>query len=167
MTTTAGMPISMYPFQDCSEPKWKARLDEVSNVFLEHHHSGWAHMASYGQHLFQLQHDTQRIVAGQRRRLGRYVEEVKSLHQETSCMAQEHGAMCQQVRDLESRLHDKDKELLTIYRHSTERDQELVMHRGLLREAEEATTAKAHELEEFQATKAEEIIVRIDSPRGG
>jgi hypothetical protein len=37
-------------------------------------------------------------------------------------MTQEYGAMCQQVRDLESRLHDKDLELLTIYRHSTEHD---------------------------------------------
>jgi hypothetical protein len=62
------------------------------------------------------------------------------------------------VRDLESHLRNKDKELLTIYRRSTERDQELLRHCGLLPEAEEATTAKAHELGKFQAVKAEEIV---------
>jgi hypothetical protein len=58
---------------------------------------------------------------------------------------------------MESHLRDKDKELLTIYHRSTERDQELLRHRSLLREAEEATATKAHDLEEFQAVKAEEI----------
>jgi hypothetical protein len=61
------------------------------------------------------------------------------------------------VRDLESHLRDKDKELLTIYRRSTEHDQELLRHHSLLWEAEEATATKAHELEEFQATKDQEI----------
>jgi hypothetical protein len=55
----------------------------------------------------------------------------------------------QQVRHMESHLCDKDKELLTIYRHSIERDQELLRRRSLLQEAEEATTTKAGELEEF------------------
>jgi hypothetical protein len=50
-----------------------------------------------------------------------------------------------------------DQELLTIYRYSTECDQELLWHRNLLREAEEATTVKAHELTDFQAAKAQEI----------
>jgi hypothetical protein len=50
---------------------------------------------------------------------------------------------------MESHLCDKDKELLTIYRHSIERDQELLRRRSLLQEAEEATTTKAGELEEF------------------
>jgi hypothetical protein len=49
-------------------------------------------------------------------------------------MAQEYGAMRQQVRDLESRLCDKDKELLTIYRRSSERTQEVLRHRGLWQE---------------------------------
>jgi hypothetical protein len=58
MPTTVGTPISLYPIQDRSDPEWKACLDEMSNAFLEHYHSGWAYMASYAQHLFQLQHDT-------------------------------------------------------------------------------------------------------------
>jgi hypothetical protein len=64
-------------------------------------------------------------------------------------MAQEHGAVRQQVRYLANHLHDKDKQLLTIYRRSTECDQELLRHRDLLWEPEEATAAKSHELEEF------------------
>jgi hypothetical protein len=64
-------------------------------------------------------------------------------------MAQKHCALCQQLRDLESHLHDKDQELLTIYHRSTECNQELLQHRGLLREAKEATIAKAQELEDF------------------
>jgi hypothetical protein len=64
----------------------------------------------------------------------------------------------QQVRDMESHLYDKNKELLTIYRRLIERDQELLRHHDHLREAEEATAAKAHELEDFQAVKAEEIV---------
>jgi hypothetical protein len=64
-------------------------------------------------------------------------------------MAQEYGVVHQQVRYLESHLYDKDKELLTIYHHSTEHDQELLSHRGLLQEAEEATAGNACELEEF------------------
>jgi hypothetical protein len=64
-------------------------------------------------------------------------------------MAQENGVIRQQIRDLESHLHDKVKVLLNSYRHSSEHDQELLGHRVLLRTAEEATTIKAHELEEF------------------
>jgi hypothetical protein len=64
-------------------------------------------------------------------------------------MAQEHDALHQQLRVLESHVRDNDQELLTIYRRSTERDQELLRHRSLLREAEEATAAKARELEDF------------------
>jgi hypothetical protein len=47
-------------------------------------------------------------------------------------MAQEYGVVRQQVRDLEIRLHDKDKELLTIYRRLTEHNQKLLQHHGLL-----------------------------------
>jgi hypothetical protein len=157
MPATAGTPILLYPIQDRSDPELKAHMDEASNVFQDHHHSGWAYMVSYAQHLFQQQHDTQRIVAGQQCCLGCYAKEDKSLSQQISHMAQEYGGMCQQVRDLQSHLRNKDKELLTIYRRSIERDQELLRHRSLLREAGEATTAKVCELEEFQAMKAEEI----------
>jgi hypothetical protein len=52
MATTAGMPISLYPTQDRSELEWKARMDEVGNVFQVHYHSGWAYMVGYAQHLF-------------------------------------------------------------------------------------------------------------------
>jgi septal ring factor EnvC (AmiA/AmiB activator) len=106
-------------------------------------------MVSYAQHLFQLQHDTECIITGQWCSLGSYAKEIKSLNQKISRMAQQHGTVRQQVRDLESCLRDKDKELLTIYRQSTKRDQELLRHRGLVREAEEATAAKTGELEEF------------------
>jgi DNA repair exonuclease SbcCD ATPase subunit len=123
-------------------------MDEVCNAFQNNYHSGWAYMVSYAQHLFQLQHDTQHIIAGQRCRLGSYAKEVKSLSQEISHMAQEYGVMRQQVRDLE---------LSTIYRCPIERDQEVLQHHDLLREVEEATAAKARELEELQAAKTQEI----------
>jgi hypothetical protein len=63
LATTAGTPISLYPIQDLSNLEWKAHMDEVGNVFQVHYHSGWAYMTGYAQHLFQLQHDTQRIIA--------------------------------------------------------------------------------------------------------
>jgi predicted RNase H-like nuclease (RuvC/YqgF family) len=99
--------------------------------------------------LFPLQHDTQRIIVGQCRRIDTYAREVKSLEQEIECMAQEHGALHQQLRALESHVCDKDHVLLTIYCRSTERDQELHQHRGFLHEAEEVTTAMAREFEDF------------------
>jgi cell division protein FtsB len=114
-------------------------------------------MARYAQNLFQLQHDTQRIVVGQHHCLDTYAREVKSLKQEIERMGQEHGAMHQQLRVLESRVRDKDQELLTIYHRSSEHGQELLQHCDLLCEAEEATAAKAHELADFQATKVQEI----------
>jgi hypothetical protein len=80
MPATVGTPISLYPIQDRSDPEWKARLDEVSNAFLEEHHSGWAYMVSYALDLFQLQHDTQRIVVGHQCHLGSYAKEAKSLN---------------------------------------------------------------------------------------
>jgi hypothetical protein len=52
LTVTAGMPISLYPIQDRSNLEWKARLDEVGNVFQVHYHSGWVYMAGYAQHMF-------------------------------------------------------------------------------------------------------------------
>jgi hypothetical protein len=79
LDTTAGMPISLYPIQDRSDPEWKARMDEVGNVFKVHYHSGWVYMARYAQHLFQLQDDTQCIIAEQRCRLVGYAKEVKDL----------------------------------------------------------------------------------------
>jgi hypothetical protein len=72
-------------------------------------------------------------------------------------MAQEHGTLRQQLRTLESCIRDKDQELLTVYRHSTKHDQELLRHHDLLCEAEEATAMKARELMDFQAAKAQEI----------
>jgi hypothetical protein len=100
LAATASTPISLYPIQDRSDPEWKARMDEVGNVFQVHYHSGWAYMAGYAQHLFQLQHDTQHIITEQRCRLVGYAKEVKGLTQEISRKAQEVGAMCQHVRDL-------------------------------------------------------------------
>jgi hypothetical protein len=52
MATTVGMPILLYPDQDRSDPEWKARMNEVGNIFQVHYHSGWAYMAGYPQHLF-------------------------------------------------------------------------------------------------------------------
>jgi hypothetical protein len=63
----------------------------------------------------------------------------------------------QQVRDLESRLHDKEEALLSSLHRSSERDQELLRHRVLLRTAEESTKVKAREFEEFQTAKDLEI----------
>jgi hypothetical protein len=63
LPATVGTPISLYSIQDRSDPEWKARMDEASNIFQDHYHSGWAYMASYAQHLFQLQHNTQCIIA--------------------------------------------------------------------------------------------------------
>jgi uncharacterized membrane-anchored protein YhcB (DUF1043 family) len=65
--------------------------------------------------------------------------------------------VCQQVRDLESHLHDKEEALLSSLRHSSEREQELLRHRVLLRMAEESAKAKAREFEEYQTVKDLEI----------
>jgi hypothetical protein len=52
LDATVATPIFLYPFQDCSNPEWKARMDEVGNVFQVHYHSGWVYMAGNAQHLF-------------------------------------------------------------------------------------------------------------------
>jgi hypothetical protein len=51
--------------------------------------------------------------------------------------------MCQQVRDLKSRLRDKDEALLSSLRCLSERDQVLLRHHVCLKAAEEATKVKA------------------------
>jgi hypothetical protein len=157
LAATVGTPISLYPIQDRSDPEWKAHMDEVGNVFQVHYHSGWVYMAGYVQHLFQLQHDTQRIVTVQRFRLVSYNNEVKDLTQKISRKAQENGVVHQQFRDLESRLHVKEEALLSSLRLSFGCDQELLQHCVLLQTAEEATKVKAHEFEEFQTMKDLEI----------
>jgi hypothetical protein len=63
----------------------------------------------------------------------------------------------QQVRDLESRVHEKEEALLSSLHHSLERDQELLWHRVLLWTIEESTKVRACEFEEFQTTKDLEI----------
>jgi hypothetical protein len=40
LAATSGTPMSLYPIQDRSDPEWKARMDEVGNVFQIHYHSG-------------------------------------------------------------------------------------------------------------------------------
>jgi hypothetical protein len=132
-------------------------MDELGNVFQVHYHSGWVYMAKYAQHLFQLQHDTQRIIAEHQCRLVGYAKEVKGLTQEISRNAQEVGAVHQQVRDLESRLRDKEDALLSSLRRSSECDQELLRHRVLLRSAEESSKVKAREFDEFWTMKDMEI----------
>jgi predicted metallo-beta-lactamase superfamily hydrolase len=97
-------------------------MNEASNFHQVHHHSGWAYMSHYAQHLFQLQHDTQRINVEQRCRLVGYAKEVENLTHEISYMAQKNGAIHQQVRDLESRLCDKDEALLSSLHHLSEHD---------------------------------------------
>jgi chromosome segregation ATPase len=114
-------------------------------------------MAGYAQHLFQLQHDIQRIVAEQRCRLVGYAKEVKDLTQEISHKAQEVGAVRQQVKNLESHLRDKEEALLSSLRCSSKRDQELLQHHVLLRTAKESTKVKTHEFQEFQTTNDLEI----------
>jgi hypothetical protein len=112
LAATAGTPISLYPIQDRFDPEWKAPTDVVGYAFQVHYHSGWTYMAGYAQHLFQLQHDTQRIVAEQRCRLVGYAKEFKDLTQDISRKAQENGVVHQQVRDLVSRLRVKEEALL-------------------------------------------------------
>jgi hypothetical protein len=63
----------------------------------------------------------------------------------------------QQVRDLESRLRDKEEALLSSLHRSSERDQELLRHRVLLWMVEESAKVKAREFEEFQTVKDLEI----------
>jgi hypothetical protein len=70
-------------------------MDEVGNVFHVHYHSGLTYMAGYAQHLFHLQHDTQRIIAEKRCHLVGYAKEAKDLIQEISRKAQKVGAVCQ------------------------------------------------------------------------
>jgi hypothetical protein len=47
LPATVGTPMSLYPIQDRSDPEWKARMDEASNIYQVHHHSGWTYMAHY------------------------------------------------------------------------------------------------------------------------
>jgi chromosome segregation ATPase len=115
------------------------------------------YMAGYAQHLFQLQHDTRRIVAEQRCRLVGYAKEVKDLTQEISHKAQENGVVRQQVRNLESHLCVKEETLLSSLCRSSERDEKLLQHRVLLWTVEEAAKVKAREFEEFQTAKDLEI----------
>jgi hypothetical protein len=76
---TAGTSISLYPIKDRSDPEWRAHMNEVVIFHRVHHHSGWVYMSHYAQHLFQMQHDTQCIVAEERCRLVAYAKEVKNL----------------------------------------------------------------------------------------
>jgi hypothetical protein len=63
----------------------------------------------------------------------------------------------QQVRDLESHLHDKEEALLSSLHHSSERDQELLRHRAILWTIEESANVKARDFEEYQTAKDLEI----------
>jgi hypothetical protein len=96
LPATADTLISLYLIQDRSELEWKAHMDEANNLHWVHHHGGWTYMAHYAQHLFQLQHDTQCIVAEQQCCLVGYAKEVENLTQEISRMAQENGVVRQQ-----------------------------------------------------------------------
>jgi hypothetical protein len=57
--------------------------------------------------------------------------------------------MHQQVRDLESHLHDKEEALLSSLCRSSEHDQEFLQYCVLLWMTEESAKVKAREFEEF------------------
>jgi hypothetical protein len=52
LPATTCTPILMYPIQDRFDSEWKARMDEASNIYWVHHHSGWTYMTRYAHHLF-------------------------------------------------------------------------------------------------------------------
>jgi hypothetical protein len=62
LDATAAMPITLFLIRNKENPMWKQWLEAVSNVEGPHFSADMAVMAKYAQYLFNLQHNTIRIV---------------------------------------------------------------------------------------------------------
>jgi hypothetical protein len=62
LTTTAEMPITLFPIHNQEDPVWQQRLEAMSDLEGPHFHVGMAEMAKYATYLFNLQHNTARTI---------------------------------------------------------------------------------------------------------
>jgi hypothetical protein len=75
LTDIADMLIALFPIHSQEEPEWQQRLEVVCDLTSPHSSASLAQMAKYMWYLFNLQHNTDRIVIEQHAHLNAYTEQ--------------------------------------------------------------------------------------------
>jgi hypothetical protein len=79
LTDIAAMPIVLFPIRNQEDAVWNQCLEAMSNPEGPHFHTGMAALASYMQHLLNLQASTGRIIIRQRLHSGSLEQHVEEL----------------------------------------------------------------------------------------
>jgi hypothetical protein len=77
---TADMPIALFPIHNQEEPEWRLCREVVCDLTSPHFSAGWVQMAKYTRYLFNLQHNTGRIIIEQCACLYAYTKQATSRH---------------------------------------------------------------------------------------
>jgi hypothetical protein len=93
LISTAVMPITLFPIQNQENPMWKQLLEAVSDLKGPNFSAGMAAMAKYEQYLFNLQHNTVRIVMQQHMHLTAYDEHNTAISCDLEQMKQENALL--------------------------------------------------------------------------
>jgi hypothetical protein len=116
LTATTDMSISLFPIHDQEDPVWQQCLKAVSDLESPHFNAGWAEMAKYVRYLFNLQHNTGRIVIQQCMRLIAYEEQATITLCEMEMMRHENAILHRGI----VQSSDKDLELQVTYHRLSE-----------------------------------------------
>jgi hypothetical protein len=90
-----NMPIVLFTIHVQEEPEWRQCLEAACNLASPEFNAGWAQMAKYTQYLFNLQHNTGRIIIEQRVCLNAYMEHATHTSHELERMGHENRILRQ------------------------------------------------------------------------
>jgi hypothetical protein len=113
LAATAALPIALLPIRNQENPVWQQCLEAMSNLEGPHFHVGMTSLARYAQYLFNLQHNTARIVMQQHMCLMTYEEHTTATLHELERLRNENAILCsgvcppsEQDRKLQVAYHD-------------------------------------------------------------
>jgi hypothetical protein len=75
LANMSSMPIVLFPMQDQDEPMWHQHLEAAYDLTWDRFNVGWVQMVKCAQYLFNLHHNTSRILIAQHTCLDAYEEQ--------------------------------------------------------------------------------------------
>jgi hypothetical protein len=111
LAATTDLLISLFLIHDQEDPVWQQCLKAVSDLESPNFNARWAAMAKYVRYMFNLQHNTHRIIIQQRMRLIAYEEQATVTLCEMERLRHENSTL--HCGTLQS--SDKDLELQAAY----------------------------------------------------
>jgi hypothetical protein len=121
LTTTADMPIALFLICNPEVPEWQQCHEATCELTSPHFSIGWAQMTMYMRYLFNLQHNTGRIIIEQCTHLNAYAGQATLTSHTMVRLERDNAILCCGTRVS----MEKDLELQVMYRHLCEAENDL------------------------------------------